>query len=450
MKLVVVGGDAAGMSAASQARRRRPASDLQIVAFERSSWVSYSACGEPYHVAGWVDPLERLVARSPAQFADMDIDVRIRHEVTSIDLDRRTVSVSDLDAGENREEGFDLLMLGMGATAIRPDIAGIDLPGVHELRTLDDAARLRAIAETGPGAAVVIGGGYIGLEAAEAFHHQGWSVTVLTSGQSVLERSIDPDLAASLADSMAAMGITVVTETRVRCINGSEQVVSVGCVYGAIHPADVVIMGLGSRPEVGIAAEAGIPLGETGAIAVDNRQRTGVDGVWAAGDCAEAPHLLTGKPVNYHLGTIANKTGRVAGINIGGEEATFPGVLGTSITKVCDTEVASTGLRLGDARTWGFDAVEGTARGTTTAGYWPTASPITIRAVAERGSGRLLGAQIVGGPGAAKRIDVFATAIWTGMSAGELAWTDLAYAPPFSGVWDLIHIAAREAADAAG
>ncbi len=445
----MVGGDAAGMSAASQARRRRPASDLEIVAFERSSWVSYSACGEPYHVAGYVDPLERLVARSPAQFAAMDITVHVRHEVTSIDLDRRMVTVLDFDAGAEREEAFDLLMLGMGATAIRPDITGIDLPGVHELRTLDDAARLRAIADTGPGAAVVIGGGYIGLEAAEAFHHQGWDVTVLTSGAAVLERTIDPDLAATLVESMSAMGMRVVTNTRVRCVNGTDRVMSVGCLDGETYPADVVIMGLGSRPEVRLAAEAGVALGETGAIAVDNRQRTSIDGVWAAGDCAEARHRLTGKPVNYHLGTIANKTGRVAGIDIGGESAVFPGVLGTSITKVCETEVASTGFRLGDAITAGFDAVEGTAHGTTTAGYWPSATAVTIRAVAERGTGRLLGAQIVGGPGAAKRIDVFATAIWNGVTAEDLSWTDLAYAPPFSGVWDLIHIAARAAADAA-
>lgn len=449
MKLAVVGGDAAGMSAASQARRRRPASDLQIVAFERSSWVSYSACGEPYHVAGYVDPLERLVARTPAEFAEMDIDVRIRHEVREIDLDRRVLTVLDIDRGESHEEGFDLLMMGTGATAIRPGIVGVDLAGVHELRTLDDAARLRAIAESGPGSAVVIGGGYIGLEAAEAFRHQAWEVTVLTSGESVLERSIDPDLAGTLAEAMSGMGIRVVTGTRVRCINGSDRVVSVGCTDGVTHPADVVILGLGSRPEVSIAADAGIPLGETGAIAVDDRQRTGVEGVWAAGDCAEAMHRITGRPVNLHLGTIANKAGRVAGIVIGGEDAHFPGVLGTAITKVCDVEVASTGLRLDDAIEAGFDAVEGTASGTTTAGYWPTASPITIRAVAERGTGRLLGAQIVGGPGSAKRIDVFATAIWNAVDADSLAWTDLAYAPPFSGVWDLIHIAARKAADAA-
>jgi NADPH-dependent 2,4-dienoyl-CoA reductase/sulfur reductase-like enzyme len=448
-RLVVVGGDAASMSAASQARRRRNPADLEIVAFERSSWVSYSACGEPYHVAGYVDPLEDLVARTPAEFAKSHIEVHTRHEVTSLDLDERTAVVSDLVAGTSIEVGFDLLMIGTGATAVRPNIAGIALPGVHELRTLDDAATLRSIADGPAGAAVVIGGGYIGLEAAEAFKHRGWAVTVVTSGDAVLERTLDRDLGARVVEAMEAIGIRVVTGTRIRCINGTERVVSVGC-DDEIHPADVVVLGLGSRPESDLAERAGIAIGPTGGIAVDERQRTNRDGVWAAGDCAEARHRVTGKPVNLHLGTIANKTGRVAGIDIGGGDATFPGVLGTAITKVCELEIASTGLRQSDAEAAGFDAVSGTAHGTTTAGYWPAASQMTIRAVAERGTGRLLGAQIVGGPGAGKRIDTFATAVWNGVSADDLAWTDLAYAPPFSGVWDLIHIAAREAARTAG
>ena len=198
-----------------------------------------------------------------------------------------------------------------------------------------------------------------------------------------------------------------------------------------------------------LAEQAGIPLGETGAIAVDDHQRTKVEGVWAAGDCAEATHVVTGTPVNLHLGTIANKTGRVAGINLSGGDTAFAGVLGTAITKVCDLEIARTGLRESEAIDAGFDAVSATVSGTTSAHYWPTAAPVTVRAVAERGTGRLLGAQIVGGPGAGKRIDVFATALWGRMSAEDLAWVDLAYAPPFSGVWDIIHIAARKAAQAA-
>lgn len=444
-RLVVIGGDAAGMSAASQARRRRSEDDLEIVAFERSSWVSYSACGEPYHVAGEVDPLEALVARTPEQFASRGIEVHTRHEVVEIDLDRRHVTVHDLMADRRFETGFDELMIATGAKPIRPVIRGRDLEGVHELRTLDDAADLRRIADRGPGNAVVVGGGYVGLETAEAFHLQGWDVTVVTAGTSVLNRTLNSKLGQTVIGRLESIGIRVVLSSRVECINGTDRVESVGCV-GETFPADVVILGLGSEPEVGLAQAAGIGLGETGAITVDDHQRTAHEGVWSAGDCAEAMHRVTGRPVNIHLGTIANKAGRVAGINIGGGDATFPGVLGTAITKVCDFEISATGLRQNDAVDSGFDVVVGEATGTTTAGYMPNASELTIATLAERGTGRILGAEIVGGPGSAKRIDVFATAIWNGMTAQDLAWTDLAYAPPFSGVWDLIHISARNAA----
>lgn len=444
-RLVVIGGDAAGMSAASQARRRRPEDDLDIVAFERSSWVSYSACGEPYHVADQVNPLEALVARTPEQFASMGIEAHTRHEVLEIDLDRRHVTVHDLLDDRRFEVGFDQLMIATGAKPIRPQIRGRDLEGVHELRTLDDADELRKIADRGPGNAVVVGGGYVGLETAEAFLMQGWNVTVVTAGTSVLNRTINSTLGQKVIGHMESIGIRVVLSSRVECINGTDRVESVGCV-DETFPADVVILGLGSQPEVGLAEAAGVRIGDTGAIAVDDHQRTSHDGVWSAGDCAEAAHRVTGRPVNIHLGTIANKAGRVAGINIGGDDATFPGVLGTAITKICDFEISATGLRQNDAVDGGFDIIVGEATGTTTAGYMPNASQITIATLAERGTGRILGAEIVGGPGSAKRIDVFATAIWSGMTAQDLAWADLAYAPPFSGVWDLIHISARNAA----
>lgn len=447
-RLLVVGGDAAGMSAASQARRRRRRDDLEIVAYERSNWVSYSACGEPYHIAGDIEPIERLVARTPEQFGEMDIEVHTGHEVVELDLDRRRAEVLDRHTGRTFATGFDQVVVATGAKAARGNIAGSHLHGVWELRTLDQASALRDVAAARSGNAVIVGGGYIGLESAEAFWRRGWNVTVLTSGDSVLERTVDADLGDWVVESMAREGIRVDTGVRVRCINGTEHVVSVGCDHETI-PADVVVLGLGSVPEVELAEEAGIPLGQTGAIAVDDRQRTTIEGVWSAGDCAEVRHRVSGRKVNIHLGTVANKTGRVAGINIGGGDARFPGALGTSITKVCDTEIAATGLKREAAEAAGFDAVEGSASGTTAAGYWPSTADMRIRVVAERGSTRILGAQVVGGPGAGKRIDTFATALWAEMSASELAWADLAYAPPFSGVWDLVHIAARRAAEAA-
>jgi NADPH-dependent 2,4-dienoyl-CoA reductase/sulfur reductase-like enzyme len=222
--------------------------------------------------------------------------------------------------------------------------------------------------------------------------------------------------------------------------------VSIG---GETIPADVVVLSIGSRPVVDIARDAGIPLGVTGAIAVDDHQSTGVDGVWSAGDCAEVRNRVSGTMMNLHLGTVANKTGRVAGVNITGGDLAFPGVLATAITRVHDLEIASTGLRSSDAEAAGLDVVDTTVKGGTAAHYMPNSEPMTIRATAERGTGRLVGAQIVGGRGAGKRIDVFATAIWEGMAAGDLEWVDLAYAPPFAPVWDLVAIAARKVAAAA-
>lgn len=445
-RLVVVGGDAAGMSAASQARRLRP--ELEIVAFERGSHVSYSACGEPYYVGGMVDSIDSLVARTPEEFAARQIDVHVRHEVSAIDLEKRKVQVTSLDGSGSRTVGFDQLIYATGSRPLRPtDITGIDGPGVFGLRTLDDAAVLKEKADQGPGRVVMIGGGYIGIEMAEAMVDRGWQVSMATSGLHILERTLD-DRMGELADrAVREYGVELLTDARVTAVldHGARQVVS-GDGFSLV--ADLVVIGLGAGPEVELAAGAGIPLGVTGAVAVDDRQATGVPGVWSAGDCAEVRHRVSGLPVNMLLGTVANKTGRIAGTNLAGGDARFPGVLGTAITRIGPTEISRTGLKFNDAADAGFAPVSGFARGTVSAGYWPDNAPMGVMVIADRNTGQLLGGQIVGGPGAGKRIDVIATAMWAGMTAAELAWVDLAYAPPFSGVWDLIHIAARRAAEA--
>ena len=446
-RLVVIGGDAAGMTAASQARRMRKADDLEIIVFEQSGYVSFSACGEPYFVGGWVEDLSDLQVRTPEQFQARGIDARIHHQVTDIDLDARRVTVRH--PGGELEVEFDQLLYATGATAIRPPIEGMDLEGVHMLRTLDDAARLRALVTSGIERAVVVGGGYIGLEVAEAFEHMGIDTTVVTMMPTVLERTLDPDMADLVSEHMRSMGIHVETGFKVECLAGTDgNVAGVGCDDRSF-PADLVVLALGSRPQVELAKDAGIPLGPTGAVAVDDHQRTGIDGVWSAGDCAEAHHRISGRPVNLHLGTVANKAGRIAGINLGGGDASFPGVLGTAITKVGNLEISSTGLTEFQAAEAGIQAVAATIKSTTAAHYWPGSSPMTVKAIAEKGSARLLGAQIVGGPGAGKRIDVFATAMWSDLPANELAWTDLSYSPPFSGVWDPVHIAARKVGEKA-
>lgn len=445
-RLVVIGGDAAGMSAASQARKRRPRKDLEILVFERSKWISYSACGEPYFIGGEVGSIDQLLARSPERFVADEIDVRIHHDVIDLDVGRRIIAVRH-ERGVT-EVGFDHLVHATGAASVVPTINEADAEGVYTLRTLDDATHIKAAAATAS-TAVVVGGGYIGLEVAEAFHGLGIDTTLVTSGGQLMNRSLDGDMGAIATESIVSQGIAIHTGIRVDCLVGSEGRVTGVEADGDVLPADIVVLGVGARPEVVLAKAAGIPLGPTGAIAVDERQQTAIEGIWAAGDCAEAANFLTGKPSNPLLGTVANKQGRVAGINIGGGNARFPGVLNTAITKCLGTEIARTGLGEEEAGNAGLRFASGTVQSSTIAGYMPGASPMTVKALCERSTGRLLGAQIVGGAGSAKRIDTFVAAIWGGLSGHDLAMADLSYAPPFSGVWDPVMIAARRAADRA-
>jgi NADPH-dependent 2,4-dienoyl-CoA reductase/sulfur reductase-like enzyme len=317
------------------------------------------------------------------------------------------------------------------------------------MRTLDDAMAVRQLVTQGARQAAVVGGGYIGLEVAEALHRQGLHTRVLTKNAAVLDRTLDPDMGALVTERMRAIGIEVHTGIEVHSLEGEDgRVTRVDCPDGACFAADIVVLGLGTRPEVQLAKDAGLPLGKTGAVVVNARQQTPVEGVWAAGDCAEAWHRVSQRPVNFHLGTIANKQGRVAGINIGGDYATFPGVLGTAITKVCELEIARTGLTEAEATAAGLEYAVATLDSTTTAGYWPEAASLRLKVLAERGSSRLLGAQIVGGPGSGKRIDVLATALWNNMRADDLMYVDLSYAPPFASVWEPVLIVARQAWEA--
>lgn len=439
------------MTAASQARRRRGVDELEIVAFERGEHTSYSACGIPYFIAGDVDALDDLVARSPAEHAARGIDVHLRHEVVAIDLARRAVQVADLDAGVERWEPFDSLMYATGSVPIRPDLPGSDADGIFGVQTLDDGALVRRVLECDPKPrrAVVVGGGYIGLEMAEAFVKHGLDVTLIEAAARPMS-TVDPDVGALIADAIRGVGVTLYEGERVTGFGtdrGRGHVTSVATAEREV-PADIVLLGLGSRPNVALASDAGIPLGASGGVAVDRRMQTQVPAVWAAGDCVESFHRVSRKPVVIALGTHANKQGRVAGINIGGGYAAFHGVVGTAVSKICEYEVARTGLNEREAAAAGFQYVTAVFEGTTRAGYFPGAMPIRIKMLAERRTGRLLGAQIVGREGAAKRIDVLALALWNEMTVEDLLGTDLSYAPPFSPVWDPVLVAARRAFEA--
>jgi NADPH-dependent 2,4-dienoyl-CoA reductase/sulfur reductase-like enzyme len=444
VKLVVVGGNAAGMSAASQARKRRGPGELQIVAFERGDHTSYSSCGIPYWISGMVAGRDALITRDPATFrAAHAIDARTGTAVESIDLDRREV-VTDGGA----REGFDHLVYAAGAVPITPGWAS-GIAGVFGVQTLGDGAAVRAwLDDHAPRRAVVIGGGYIGVELAEALVRRGLAVTLVEKAAEPMT-TVDPEMGGHVRAAMIDIGIDVRTGITVTGLDTTGGTVSAVVTDDDVLPADIVVLGLGVRPNSALAEAAGLPLGDTGGVRTDLRMRVpGVDGVWAAGDCVETVHRVSGRPAHIPLGTHANKQGRVAGINLGGGYATFPGVIGTAVTKICSLEVARTGLSTAEAERAGLAVVATTVESTNRAGYYPGAEPMCVRLIAERRTGRLLGAQIVGRSEAAKRIDALAVAVWNGMTVEEMTGLDLGYAPPFAPVWDPILIAARKSAEA--
>jgi NADPH-dependent 2,4-dienoyl-CoA reductase/sulfur reductase-like enzyme len=449
-RLIVIGGDAAGMSAASQAKRLRGA-QLTVIGFERGEHSSYSACGIPYWIAGDVQDEEQLVARSPDEHRHKGIDLRMLTEVEQIDLNAGRVVVRDLATGRKYTEGFDHLVIATGAVPVRPPLPGCNAEGIFGVQTLDDGVAVLAdLDKRKPERAVVVGGGYIGVEMAEALARHGLDVTVVDRAAHPMT-TLDPDMGEMVHRAMEDdLGIDVHTDTAVTGFETDRdgRVRSVVTAEGSV-PADIVVLGIGVRPNTALAGEAGLPLGDHGGIRTDVQMRVlGQDHIWAGGDCVEVLNLVSGQYQHVPLGTHANKHGRVIGHNIGGSYATFPGVVGTAVSKVCDLEIARTGLRERDARRAGFGYITVTVRSGTKAMYFPGTQRMTVKMTAERHTGRLLGTQIVGSRGSAKRIDTAATALWNRMTVEELTALDLAYAPPFSPVWDPILVAARQAAAA--
>ncbi|PZT77333.1 MULTISPECIES: FAD-dependent oxidoreductase [unclassified Streptomyces] len=444
-RLVIIGGDAAGMSAASRARRLRGPDELSITAFERGHFTSYSACGIPYWVSGDVTDREELIARTPEEHRARDIDLRTRTEVTGIDVAGRRVRALDRESGEAYWTGYDKLVIATGARPVRPALPGMDAPGVHGVQTLDDGqALLDTLDRTGGRRAVVVGAGYIGVEMAEAMLKRGFEVTVLNRGEQPMA-TLDPDMGRLVHAAMDGLGITTVNGAEVTGVRtGPDGRVAAVVTDTADYPADVVVLGIGVRPETELARAAGLPLGPHGGLLTDLSMRvTGHEDIWAGGDCVEVLDLVAGHTRHIALGTHANKHGQVIGSNVGGGYGTFPGVVGTAVSKVCDLEIARTGLREKDARAVGLRYVTATIESTSRAGYYPNARPMTVKMLAEYRTGRLLGVQIVGREGAAKRVDVAAVALTAGMTVEQMTALDLGYAPPFSPVWDPVLVAAR-------
>ncbi len=440
-RLIVIGGVAAGPKAAAKARRCDP--EMEIVIYQEEDDISYAGCGLPYYVSGVIKERKDLISRTPGQFAQEGIKILKNHKIQHIDVQNHTLSGRRVDSGETFVDHFDRLVIATGATPIQPKIEGLDLKNVFYLRSIFDAdAILKRIRSDSIKNVVIAGGGYIGLEMAESVIRLGKSVTLVELAPQILTL-FDEDFAAILKQYMEKKGVKIFTSEGIQALRGRDGRVTHVQTTSQVIEADMVLMSLGIRPQVELAKQAGLRMGETGAIWVNERMETSIEGIFAAGDCAETTHLITGKKVWIPLGSTANKQGRVVGINVCGGEATFPGVMGTAIFKTFDFNVAKTGLSMKEAEREGFDPIQAIVRGYDRAHYYPGGKESTLKVIADKKTGRILGGQAIGEGPSDKFIDILVMALHGKMSCQQLASVDLAYAPPFSPALSPVIVAAN-------
>jgi NADPH-dependent 2,4-dienoyl-CoA reductase/sulfur reductase-like enzyme len=442
--LVIIGGDAAGMSAASKVRRVHP--DKEIIVFEKSHYTSYSACGIPYYISGTVASYDELIRRSPEEFRKRyNIDVRTMNRVLEVDTDGKRIKVLDKEKGTEFWQEYGQLLIATGGKPYCPEhITGHDAQNVFGVSTLKSGIKIENyIRDTKPKSAVIIGGGYIGLEMAEALLIRGLKVSLINRAPQVMN-TLDPDMGAIVSEAIRNLGVTLYLDEELKGFENSGNKVTTVITDKRSIEADIVVFGMGSSPNTYFLQGSKIALGVKGAIKVNAQMQTNITDVWAAGDCTETLNLVSKQHMYIALGTVANKTGLVAGSSLAGEKAVFPGAVGTAVCKVCSYEVARTGLQEKELQKLGIEYVTATIDSKTRADYYPGAKKITVKLLAEKNSGRLLGGQIIGEEGAAKRIDVLATAVTHNLTLQNIIDLDLSYAPPFSPVWDPVQTAARK------
>jgi NADPH-dependent 2,4-dienoyl-CoA reductase/sulfur reductase-like enzyme/rhodanese-related sulfurtransferase len=440
-RLLVIGGVAAGPKVAAKARRGDP--DMEIVVYQEEDEISYAGCGLPYYISGVIGERDDLISRTPGKFALEGIRILKNRRIENIDVQNHVISGQKIGSGESFADHYDRLVIATGAYPIRPKIEGIDLNNIFYLRSIFDAdAIFQQIQSESLRNVVIVGGGYIGLEMAESLIHRGKNVTIVELAPQILTL-FDEDFAGILRQYLEKKGVKVFTSEGIKVLKGKEgKVTHVQTVSREIE-ADAVLMSLGIRPQVELAKQAGLRIGETGAIWINEKMETSAEGIYAAGDCVETTHLITGKKVWIPLGSTANKQGRVIGVNVCGGNATFLGVMGTTVFKTFDFNVAKTGLNMREAEKEGFHPIQAIVRGHDRAHYYPGRKESTLKVIADKETGRILGGQAIGEGPSDKFIDILAMALHAKMTCRELGNVDLAYAPPFSPVLSPIIVAAN-------
>lgn len=441
-RLLIIGGSDAGISAALRARELSPEVQVSVVVADR--YPNYSICGIPYYLSGEVRSAADLAHRKAADIEATGVHLLLDHRAESVDAKARTVSVRD-PQGRSEAIGYDRLILATGAVSVLPDIPGLDLPGVFPLRWIGDTLAIEEYMEARrPASATLVGGGYIGMEMAEALTRKGLEVTVVEYAPSVLT-TVDADLGAQVRETLIRHAVRVVNGVGVEAIVSQAGRLQTRGTGGFTQTSDMVLVVVGARPMAELAASAGVPTGLHGAFKVNRRMQTGVPHLYAAGDCVETWHHLLERYTYLPLGTTAHKQGRIAGENAVGGAREFAGSLGTQSVKIFDLVVARTGLNDRDAKAAGLAPLSVDTEAWDHKAYYPGARPLKIRVTGERDTGRLLGAQILGhyGTEVSKRIDVFATALFHGMDVDGLNDLDLSYTPPLSSPWDPIQMSAQ-------
>jgi NADPH-dependent 2,4-dienoyl-CoA reductase/sulfur reductase-like enzyme/rhodanese-related sulfurtransferase len=440
-RLLVIGGVAAGPKAASKARRCDP--EMEIVVYQEEDEISYAGCGLPYYISGIVKERDELISRTPGKFALDEIRILKNRRIEKIDTKQRTLSGKMLGSNKMFTDRFDRLVIATGAKPIRPKIEGIELGNIFYLRSVFDAdAILEIIRSDQIQKVVVAGGGYIGLEMAETLILLGKAVTIVELAPQILTL-FDEDFASVLRQYLEKKGVRIFTSEGIKALKGNgEKVTRVQTISQEIE-TNAVLMSLGIRPQIELAKQAGLRIGDTGAIWVNEKMESSAEGVYAAGDCAETTHLITGKKVWIPLGSTANKQGRVVGVNVCGGNAIFPGVMGTTVFKCFDWNVAKTGLSMREAEEEGLHPIQALVRGYDRAHYYPGGKESVLKVIAEGKTGRILGGQAMGEGPSDKFIDILAMALHAKMNCQELASVDLAYAPPYSSALSPIIVAAN-------